>query len=75
MRVADGLDRGYAQLVRGVRCVVGDRAVEIVLSTAPDAKAEPELEIYSARRKRDLFEETLGRKLRFVLAPAAAADP
>jgi exopolyphosphatase/guanosine-5'-triphosphate,3'-diphosphate pyrophosphatase len=69
LRVADGLDRGYAQLVRGVRCVVGDKTVELVLSIAPDAKAEPELEIYSARRKRDLFEETLGRKLRITLPP------
>jgi exopolyphosphatase/guanosine-5'-triphosphate,3'-diphosphate pyrophosphatase len=72
LRVADGLDRGYAQLVRGVRCVVGDRTVEIVLSPtgAAGSTVEPELEMYSARRKRDLFEETLGRKLRFVLAQA-----
>ena len=70
LRVADGLDRSYAQLVRGVRCVVTDRAVELVISGATDAKVEPEVEMYSARRKRDLFEETLGRKLRFVLAPA-----
>ena len=73
LRVADGLDRGYAQLIRGVRCVVGDRTVEIVLSPATDLTVEPELEIYSARRKRDLFEETVGRKLRFVLATTAAA--
>jgi len=72
LRVADGLDRGYAQLVRGLRCVVSDHAVEIVISAA----SEPELEMYSARRKRDLFEETLGRKLRFVLErPAPEADP
>ncbi len=69
LRVADGLDRGYAQLVQGVRCVVGDRTVEIVLS-AQSAQIEPELEVYSARRKRDLFEEVLGRKLRFTTAPA-----
>lgn len=72
LRVADGLDRSYTQAIRGVRCVVTDRAVELVLSGAQDAKGEPEIEIYSARRKRDLFEETLGRKLRFVLAKNAA---
>ena len=61
LRVADGLDRGYAQLVRGVRCNVGEKSVEVVMTAA----SEPELEIFSARRKRDLFEEALGRKLRF----------
>jgi exopolyphosphatase/guanosine-5'-triphosphate,3'-diphosphate pyrophosphatase len=86
LRVADGLDRGYAQLVRNVRCVVSDRAVELVLSGAsgePAADGEPaqpalepnlEVEMYSARRKRDLFEETLGRKLRFVVEPAAPSN-
>ena len=72
LRVADGLDRGYAQLVRGVRCVVTDRAVEIVVSATAETRGEPELELYSARRKRDLFEETLGRKLRFVFEPPAS---
>jgi exopolyphosphatase/guanosine-5'-triphosphate,3'-diphosphate pyrophosphatase len=68
LRIADGLDRGYAQLVRGVRCVVSDRSVEIVVSPADDQKSEPELEMYSARRKRDMFEETFGVKLRFVVS-------
>jgi exopolyphosphatase/guanosine-5'-triphosphate,3'-diphosphate pyrophosphatase len=78
LRVADGLDRGYAQLVRGVRCVVNERSVEIVLSMSPEANTEPELEIYSARRKRDLFEEALGRKLRLVVSrpePAPGPEP
>ena len=29
LRLADGLDRGYAQLVRGVRCRIGDKSVEV----------------------------------------------
>jgi exopolyphosphatase/guanosine-5'-triphosphate,3'-diphosphate pyrophosphatase len=71
LRIADGLDRGYAQLVRGVRCVVSERGVDIIVSPSPDSgaqKAEPELEMYSARRKRDLFEEAFGKRVRFVVA-------
>jgi exopolyphosphatase/guanosine-5'-triphosphate,3'-diphosphate pyrophosphatase len=63
LRVADGLDRGYAQVVRSVRCRVSDKAVELVVSAASD----PELEVWGARRKGDLFAEVFGRKLRIVV--------
>jgi exopolyphosphatase/guanosine-5'-triphosphate,3'-diphosphate pyrophosphatase len=63
LRVADGLDRGYAQKVRSVRCRVADKIVELSLSVA----GEPDLELWGARRKRDLFEEVLGKKLRCVV--------
>jgi exopolyphosphatase/guanosine-5'-triphosphate,3'-diphosphate pyrophosphatase len=63
LRVADGLDRGYAQVVRSVRCRVADKSVELALS----AVADPELEVWSARRKGDLFEEVFGRKLKLVV--------
>jgi exopolyphosphatase/guanosine-5'-triphosphate,3'-diphosphate pyrophosphatase len=65
LRLADGLDRGYAQRVRSVRCRVGDKSIELALSVAPTT--DPELEIWGARRKRDLFEEVLDRKLKFVV--------
>ncbi len=63
LRLADGLDRGYAQLVRGVRCRIGDKAVEVTLSSASDA----ELEVWGARRKRDLAEEVFDRKFKFTV--------
>jgi exopolyphosphatase/guanosine-5'-triphosphate,3'-diphosphate pyrophosphatase len=63
LRVADGLDRGHAHPVRGVRCRVLDKSVELALTVAADA----ELEIWGARRKRDLFEEVFQRKLKFVV--------
>ncbi|MGZ3425454.1 MAG: Ppx/GppA phosphatase family protein [Polyangia bacterium] len=63
LRLADGLDRGYAQLVRGVRCRIGDKSVEVTLSTASDA----ELELWGARRKRDLAEEVFDRKFKFTV--------
>ena len=63
LRLADGLDRGYAQLVRSVRCRIGDKSVEIVLSGNSDA----ELELWGARRKKDLAEETFDRKFKFTV--------
>ncbi|MDB4967550.1 MAG: putative Exopolyphosphatase [Myxococcales bacterium] len=63
LRLADGLDRGYAQLVRSVRCRVGDKSVDVTLSSANDA----ELEVWGARRKRDLAEEVFDRKFKFAV--------
>jgi exopolyphosphatase/guanosine-5'-triphosphate,3'-diphosphate pyrophosphatase len=63
LRVADGLDRGYAQRVRSVRCKINDKYVELTLSAAGD----PEIEVWGARRKGDLFEEVFGKKLRFAV--------
>jgi exopolyphosphatase/guanosine-5'-triphosphate,3'-diphosphate pyrophosphatase len=63
LRLADGLDRGYAQLVRGVRCRIGDKSVEVTMSAASEA----ELEVWGARRKRDLAEEVFDRKFKFTV--------
>jgi exopolyphosphatase/guanosine-5'-triphosphate,3'-diphosphate pyrophosphatase len=63
LRVADGLDRGRAQRVKNVRCRIADKSVELVLTVAGD----PELEMWGARRKRDLFEESFGRKLKLTV--------
>ena len=84
LRIADALDRTNARLVRAVRCSLSGRAVEIRI----DADGDPELEIWAARRKGDLFEALAGRKLRFAvdkvrereersraLAPATPAAP
>ncbi len=63
LRVADALDRTHARLVRAVRCSVAGRTVEIRV----DGDGDPELELWAARRKGDLFEELAGRKLRFAV--------
>jgi exopolyphosphatase/guanosine-5'-triphosphate,3'-diphosphate pyrophosphatase len=77
LRIADALDRTHARLVRAVRCSISSRAVEIRV----DADGDPELELWAARRKGDLFEELAGRKLRFAVdgikdseEPAAIAE-
>ena len=63
LRIADALDRTHARLVRAVRCSVAGRTVEVRI----DADGDPELEIWAARRKGDLFEELAERKLRFAV--------
>jgi len=63
LRIADALDRTHARLVRAVRCSVSAKAVEVRI----DADGDPELEIWAARRKGDLFEELAERKLRFAV--------
>jgi exopolyphosphatase/guanosine-5'-triphosphate,3'-diphosphate pyrophosphatase len=77
LRIADALDRTHARLVRAVRCSISSRTVEIRV----DADGDPELELWAARRKGDLFEQLAGRKLRFAVdgikdseAPAAPAE-
>ena len=63
LRVADGLDRGYAQRARSVRCKIGDKSVELTVS----ASGDPEIEVWSARRKADLFQEVFDKKLKFAV--------
>jgi exopolyphosphatase/guanosine-5'-triphosphate,3'-diphosphate pyrophosphatase len=74
LRVADALDRTAARLVRSVRCIVTDKAIEMRL----DVDGDPELELWAARRKGDLLEELTDRKLRLtvdaVRESAAPAD-
>jgi exopolyphosphatase/guanosine-5'-triphosphate,3'-diphosphate pyrophosphatase len=81
LRIADALDRTHGRLVRSVRCSISPRTVEIRV----DADGDPELELWAARRKGDLFEELAERKLRFAVAqirdrderlpPAETAEP
>ena len=68
VRVADGLDRTCRQLVRGVRCRIEPKEIELVLSARAQTLEELELELWSARRKGDLLQEVFGRRLRFSLA-------
>src|SRR6185369_10384164 len=63
LRIADALDRTHARLVRAVRCSISPRTVEVRV----DADGDPELELWAARRKGDLFEALAGRKLRFAV--------
>ena len=70
LRIADALDRTHVRLVRAVRCSISPRTVEVRV----DADGDPELELWAARRKGDLFEEVSERKLRFAVAQVRDRD-
>ncbi len=70
LRIADALDRTHGRLVRSVRFSISPRTVEIRV----DADGDPELELWAARRKGDLFEELVERKLRFAVAQIRDRD-
>ena len=68
LRMADGLDRGRTQPVDGVDVRVGPSLVVVGLR----ANANVELELWGARRKRDLFEKVFARDLELVAPPSVA---
>ena len=64
LRLADGLDRSHASVIRDLRCRNGKKRIKCALQ----ARADAELEIWGARRKMDWFDKVFGRKIDFVLA-------
>ncbi len=62
LRVADGLDRGRAANVSGIDVVLNGSRARLV------AKADVDIavELWGARRKRELFERVFGRRLEVV---------
>jgi exopolyphosphatase/guanosine-5'-triphosphate,3'-diphosphate pyrophosphatase len=70
LRIADALDRTHVRLVRAVRCSISARTIDVRV----DADGDPELELWAARRKGDLFEEVSERKLRFAVAQTRDRD-
>lgn len=69
LRIADGLDRGRTSAVDGVDARVGPSLVLLRLHTNADA----ELELWGARRKRDLFERYFDRDLEITTRTDAPA--
>lgn len=68
LRMADGLDRGRTQPIDGVDVRLGPSLVVLRLR----AGANVELELWGARRKRDLFEKVFGRDLEVIAPPSIA---
>jgi len=66
LRLADGLDRSRRQVVRDLRVRVGPTLVVVQVQAGTD----PELEVWGARRKRDLFERVFGRDVEVTWHPA-----
>ena len=61
LRIADGLDRSHAGVVKDLRCRVKGKEVRCTL----DARVDAELEVWAATRKADLFERTFARPITF----------
>jgi exopolyphosphatase / guanosine-5'-triphosphate,3'-diphosphate pyrophosphatase len=69
LRMAGGLDRSRSQLVRDVLVSVADG--QVVLDVVADQ--EPQVDIWGAERRTDLFERVFGMKVSIRRADAAAA--
>ena len=63
LRVADGLDRGRAGTVDEIDAAVGSDLVVLRLRVSGDA----ELELWGARRRRELFEKVFDRELELTV--------
>jgi exopolyphosphatase/guanosine-5'-triphosphate,3'-diphosphate pyrophosphatase len=61
LRIADGLDRSHAALVKELNVSINGSAVTLELVSPGDL----ELEIYAAQRRSDLFQKEFDRELRF----------
>jgi exopolyphosphatase/guanosine-5'-triphosphate,3'-diphosphate pyrophosphatase len=61
LRIADSLDRSHFSVVKEVRCRTNGK--QVTMTIAP--KGNPELEIWAANKKKDLFEETFNREVFF----------
>jgi exopolyphosphatase/guanosine-5'-triphosphate,3'-diphosphate pyrophosphatase len=66
VRLAEGLDRSHAQVIDSVS--LHDRGREYVLQLHTSGDAE--LELWSASRHAEAFEELVGKPVRFEIAPA-----
>ncbi|OGP81868.1 MAG: hypothetical protein A2Y95_05340 [Deltaproteobacteria bacterium RBG_13_65_10] len=70
LRIADGLDRSHNGVVRHFSCKLDETTLTLTVTTGED----PELELWAARRKSDLFEKVFGRALRFRKARGEAGQ-
>jgi exopolyphosphatase/guanosine-5'-triphosphate,3'-diphosphate pyrophosphatase len=70
LRVAEGLDRTHSSIIQSLRCERAGETLTIHLRTSNETY--PSLEIYTAETRKDLFEETLGVKIGFVVDNAVA---
>lgn len=69
LRVADGLDRGRSANVRAIEVALNGSRARLVVKAGNDIA----IELWGARRKRELFERQFQRRLDVVPSPAAQA--
>ncbi len=61
LRIADALDRGQKQTVRGVQCHLNGDSVEVLVDAGSDAG----IELWAAEQNRQVFEEVFRRAITF----------
>ena len=61
LRIADSLDRSHAAGVQGVRCRIDQGRVTVVVT----ANADIQLELWAARKKREMFEQVFDKSIDF----------
>mgnify|MGYP001627156841 CR=1 FL=1 len=66
LRVGEGLDRRQQQVVQTVRVNTTAASLELYLVSP---SAVPDIEIWGAERRKELMEETFGRKVRLLVHP------
>lgn len=71
LRIADGLDRSHFSVVKNIQCRLNGKSMAIEVS----ASSDPELEIWGANKKKDLFEELFDRKVALTARSAKAPKP
>lgn len=71
LRVAIGLDRTHARVVRSLRCEDARDGLHLVLDVAPGA--DPSLERYVAEERKSLLEATLGTPVSIVVGEPQAS--
>ncbi len=62
LRIADALDRGHYANITALRTISRDNSISILLQ----ATADPELELWAARLKGDMFRATFERETHFT---------
>jgi exopolyphosphatase/guanosine-5'-triphosphate,3'-diphosphate pyrophosphatase len=65
LRIVDGLDRTHGQTIEGLDVQVGKDRIAI----GAEALANPEVDVWDANRKAELFEEAFGRKTKISWVP------
>ncbi len=63
VRLADGLDRSHFSVIQDLNCNIKGNLITLELIS----RGDPELEIWAAQKKKDLFEEVFQKKV--ILSP------
>jgi exopolyphosphatase/guanosine-5'-triphosphate,3'-diphosphate pyrophosphatase len=66
VRVAEYLERGRRQIVRGVTCFIGKDNILVRTDIAPADRADATMELWEAQRHSSLLAQTLGREIHII---------